>query len=1070
MKRPSGWLVACIFKLLLGASALLPHTLFAATCFAVDDDTARIVVFNRDPPPTIRFNAVITNGVGGANLPAERIESAYFDAVQNRYYIIVQDTPNRFGYVDPFSGAFIEVSASMGTTVAPTVKVVGTGNGANGIRGLTRNPVTGRWYIIDFNGFLFELNPTTGQFVPGSFGGNDHIRVAGPLGTFYTNVEDLAFDSTGELFVIRNDPGAEQLLRRVSLITGRAAATADTGLNEAEGLALTDGNMRLIIGGSGGANSRNFYDLDVTTGATTLVFNLPSPSGTPADYEAQGCNDSFPRADLALTKTVTPGAAPPGGTVTYTLVLVNQGIDPAYRVQVTDVLDTGMSFVSSSIHPSCTVCSFNVVGSNGTWTVDSIDIGQRRTITLVASTVGVPSDTFVVNRAQVTQSCDAAVGACVALADFDSTPNNKVGSWSPTEDDEATAGLLVTVLPSVGKTFNPTNGLAAETSTLVITFTNPNVATPGTLTAVFTDAYPLGLVNYSTPNPQTSCLNGAVASAVAGGTSVSLSAGSVIPANSLCTLTVVVTASAVGVYTNTVAVGSLTTAVGNNAVGATAQYQVTPANINVIKDFTPDAAGVGGSSTMQLTFSNPTSVTALFTAGFTDNYPAGLVNYATPAVATTCTGSGAPVAAPGASSLTLPNTRSIPPSGSCSVTVVVTSAATGNYINSIPTGSASTSVGRNLGTATAPMLFDAPSVSKRFTPSAAVTGATSTLIITFTNPLATIATLSAGGFTDIYPAGIINHTTPAVADTCAGGNAVATAGLGTVTLPAGTQIPALSTCQLSVVVRGTPSLSLTGTFVNTIPVGSLSTNLGSNSSPATATLTLSTLTDLRVLKASSISSGTPGQTFSYTVTVVNLGPSAAASLTFADTFNGIGLTSTVIVGTAGVGATVHTLATTTTSINATLTLPLNGTATFRFNVIPTLFSGFVTNTAAVLPRAGTVDSNTNNNTATVAVSISPTSVVNVAKTNGVATLPAGSTTHYTITFVNNGPSDASGAVVTDPTATGLACPSLTCNATGGADCGSMTVGALAGGHPLPSFPSGSTVTVILSCAVTATGS
>lgn len=1070
MNRPLGWLVACIFKLLLGAAALLPHAVFGATCFAVDDDTARIVVFNRDPPATIRFNAIITDGTGGPNIAAERIESAYFDGVQNRYYIIVQDTPNRFGYIDPFSGAFIQVSPNMGTTVTPTARPVGNTNGAAGIRGLTRNPATGRWYIIDQDGFMYELNPTTGQFVSGSFGGADYLRISSPLGAFYTDVEDLAFDATGQLFAIRNDPGAEQLVGNISMITGRATYGVDPDINEAEGLALTDGNMRLIIGGSGGGNSRNFYDLNVTTGATTLVFNLPSPSGTPADYEAQGCNDSFLRADLALTKTVTPGAAPPGATVSYTLVLVNQGIDPAYRVQVTDVLDTGLSFVSSSIHPSCTVCSFNTAGSSGTWTIDSIDIGQTRTITLVVSTLGVSTNTFVVNRAQVTQSCDTAIGACVALPDFDSTPNNKLGGWSPTEDDEATAGLLVTVLPSVGKTFNPTIGLAAQSSTLVISFTNPNVATPGTLTAVFTDQYPVGLVNYSTPNAQTSCLNGAVASAAAGGTTVTLSTGSVIPANSLCTLSVVVTANAVGVYTNTVAVGSLTTAVGNNAVGATAQYQVTPANINVIKDFTPDAAGVGGSSTMQLTFSNPTNATALFTTGFTDNYPAGLVNYATPAVATTCTGSGAPVAAPGGTSLSLPNTRSIPPSGSCSVTVVVTSAATGNYINSIPTGSASTSVGSNLGTATAPILFDAPSVSKRFTPSAAVTGATSTLIITFTNPLATIATLSAGGFTDIYPAGIINYTTPAVADTCAGGNAVATAGLGTVTLPAGTQIPALSTCQLSVVVRGTPSLSLTGTFVNTIPVGSLSTSLGSNSSPATATLTLSTLTDLRVLKVSSISSGTPGQTFSYTVTVVNLGPSAAASLTFADTFNGIGLTSTVVVGTAGVGAALHTLVTTTTSINATLTLPLNGTATFRFNVIPTLFSGFVTNTAAVLPRAGTVDSNTNNNTATVAVSISPTSVVNVAKTNGVATLPGGSTTNYTITFVNSGPSDASGAVVIDPVVTGLSCASLTCNATGGADCGSMTVGALAGGHPLPSFPSGSTVTVILSCTVTATGS
>jgi uncharacterized repeat protein (TIGR01451 family) len=1054
-------------------AVLLPGLVHAATCFAVDDDTARIVVFDRDPPVTIRYNAVISDGVGGPAIAAERIESAYFDSVQNRYYVVVQDTPNRFGYVDPFTGAFITVAANMGTTVTPTARAVGTGNGAAGIRGLTRNPVTGRWYVIDQDGFVYEINPTTGQYVPGAFGGADYIQVAGPTGPPFANVEDLAFDAAGELFVIRNDPESAQLLRNINLITGRAAATANTGLDEAEGLALTDGSMRLIIGAFGaGTTPRNFYSLDTATGVPTLIFNLPSPSATPADYEAQGCNDSFPRADLALRKTVTPPAVAPGGTFTYVLVLENQGIDPAYRVQVTDVLDSGMTFVSATQGVSCTVCSFNTTSAAvGVWTVDKIDIGQRRTLTLVVSTGGVSPNTFVTNRAQVTESCDAATGPCVALADFDSTPNNKSGAWSPTEDDEAVASALVTTQPGVAKVFNPVSGLAGATTTLVLTLSNANTSSLATLTTAFTDTYPAGLVNAATPAAATSC-GGGVATAAAGGTTVTLAAGATIPAGGLCTVTVVVRADSVGAYTNTVSAGALTVTVAGvtltNAVGATAQYQVTAANVGVLKDFQPDGIPPNGSSTLKITFSNPTAVTATFTFGFTDTYPAGILNYTTPNPQTSCSGSGAPTASAGGNSVSLPNTRAIPASGSCTVTVVVTSASLGAYLNSIPTGSVQTSVGANLGTASAPLLVAAPSVSKLFSPTNINTAATSTLIITFTNPLSTTATFTQT-FTDIYPAGIINHTTPAATDNCPGGAIAATAGLGTLTMPVGTQIPPLSSCALSVVVRGTPSATLTGTFVNSIPAGSLTTTLGSNTSGTTATLTIATLNDIRVTKTTTAASATPGQTFSYTVTVVNGGPAFATATTLSDVMQGVSLTSTVVIGTAGAATTVTARITTTTSLNATMNLAVNGTVTFRFTVRPTATNGLVTNSVTVSPGPGATDANLTNNSASVSTLISPSAFLSVTKTNGVGTVSAGTTTSYTLTFVNDGPSDASGAVIQDAVATGLNCTALTCSTAGGAVCGSLTPGALQGGHPIPTFPSASTVTVVLTCLVTATG-
>lgn len=1080
-----GWLWCWRFlrpalALVLGVLATLSGvSVHAATCFAVDDDTARIVVFDRDPPVSIRYNAVISDGVGGSALPAERIEAAYFDSVQNRYYVVVQDSPNRFGYVDPFSGAFITVAATMGVASVPATVTAGYGIGSSAVTGLTRNPVTNRWYVARRDGYLFEINPTTGALVAGAFSGNDYLQIRNSTGTVQTDVEDLAFDAAGNLFVVQNNIGANQLLQNISLFTGYASGQVSTGIDEAEGLALTNGSMRLIIGANGGANVRNFYSLDTTTGAPTLIFNLPNAGGVTSDYEAQGCNDSFPRADLALTKTVTPAAVAPGGTFTYVITLVNQGIDPAYRVQVTDQLDTGMAFVSSTFGVSCTVCSFDT--ATGVWTVDKIDIGQTRTLTLVVSTPGVPPNTFVTNRAQVTQSCDAPTGACVALADFDSTPNNKAGAWSPTEDDEAIAGAIVTVQPSVGKYFLPTNGQAGTTTTLVLTLTNANTSTAAVLTATFADTYPAGMTNAATPSPATSCVGGAGAAASAGGTTVTLATGATIPAGGSCTVTVVVTAPSVGAYTNTVAPGALTVTVAGvtlaNIVGATAQYQVTPANVSVMKDFTPDAIPPSGTSTLKITFTNPTSVTATFTSGFTDTYPSGLVNHTTPNPQTSCAGTGAASASSGLGTVTLPSTRAVPAGGSCTLTVVVTASTKGLYTNAVPTGDVNTSVGSNLGTATGVLLVDSPSVSKYFSPSAVQTAATSTLVIVFTNPLPTLATISAT-FTDIYPAGIINYTTPAAADTCNGGAVSATASRGTVTMPAGTEIPALGSCYLSVVVRGTPSASMTGTFVNSIPAGSLSTSLGTNTDPASATLTIASLANLRVTKVGSPASGTPGTTISYTVTLANLGTSAVTDASFTDVMNGLTLVGPITVtwvgGGGGATNTATGIVTTTTSISANFTAlsrPAGDRyARFLFRALPSATSGYVTNTAALTPPAGVTDTVLSNNTASVATYISATANLTVAKTNGVTTLASGSTTAYTLTFSNLGPSDADGAVVQDTASAGLSCTAVSCSATGGASCGSVTVGALAGGHPLPLFPSGSTVTMLLTCSVTATGS
>ncbi|MBI2286759.1 MAG: isopeptide-forming domain-containing fimbrial protein [Nitrosomonadales bacterium] len=95
------------------------------------------------------------------------------------------------------------------------------------------------------------------------------------------------------------------------------------------------------------------------------------------------------------------------------------------------------------------------------------------------------------------------------------------------------------------------------------------------------------------------------------------------------------------------------------------------------KSFAPATITEGNNSLMTITFTNPTAfdVTGV---SFLDTYPSGLVNAASPNVSTTCGGTVTAIAG----GLTFSG-GTIPASGSCTVSVYVTSATANNYINSV---------------------------------------------------------------------------------------------------------------------------------------------------------------------------------------------------------------------------------------------------------------------------------------------------------------------------------------------------------------------------------------------------
>jgi len=272
--------------------------------------------------------------------------------------------------------------------------------------------------------------------------------------------------------------------------------------------------------------------------------------------------------------------------------------------------------------------------------------------------------------------------------------------------------------PTLAKDFSPATINSGGVSTLTITLSNANVS-PAT-GAAFTDTLPVGVTIDTSPSATNTC--GGILSATAGNSTLTLTGGT-IPAGSsttpgVCTVTVHVTATA-GSHLNTLPIGALTTSNGDNATEASATLTVpAPGEVTIGKAFSPASITAGGDSTLIITLSNANLGDATG-AAFTDTLPPGVTIATSPSATNTC--GGILSATAGSSTLTL-TAGTIPggnPFGTCIVTVHVTAAASGSYLNTLPAGALTTSNGNNA----------APAVATLTVPPAAPSGACEKLAI-----------------------------------------------------------------------------------------------------------------------------------------------------------------------------------------------------------------------------------------------------------------------------------------------------------------------------------------------------
>lgn len=133
-----------------------------------------------------------------------------------------------------------------------------------------------------------------------------------------------------------------------------------------------------------------------------------------------------------------------------------------------------------------------------------------------------------------------------------------------------------------------------------------------------------------------------------------------------------------------------------NSVTACAAAPIgTATSPTLAKSFNPAAITAGDVSTLTITLSNANATAAMLTAPLVDTLPSGVVIAPAANGVTTCGGGTTVTAISGASTVTLPIGRSIPANGSCTMSVTVTAALAGSYVNTLSVAALQTSNGSN---------------------------------------------------------------------------------------------------------------------------------------------------------------------------------------------------------------------------------------------------------------------------------------------------------------------------------------------------------------------------------------
>jgi Big-like domain-containing protein len=675
-----------------------------------------------------------------------------------------------------------------------------------------------------------------------------------------------------------------------------------------------------------------------------------------------------------LTKSFAASSVPLNGSTTLSFTVSNPNTSQQLTgVGFTDTLPSGLVVSTpNGASGSCGVGTITAVAGSSSVSLSGATLASSSSCTFSVSVTG----TTAGSKVNTTSAPASTEG----------------GSGTP-----ATATLAVIAPPTLTKAFGAPSITLNTATSLTFTVTNPN--TSSSLSGIgFTDTLPSGLV-VSTPNALSGTCGVGTITAAAGSGSVSLS-GATLAGSANCTFSVNVTGTATGAQVNTTSTVSSTE--GGSGAAATATVNVVAAPPQITKAFGAPSIPLNGSTTLSFTITNPANNGTATGIAFTDTLPAGLV-VSTPNGLTGSCGGGTITATAGASSVSLSGATLVA-AAPCTFSVNVTGSSAGVKNNSVTVSSNEGGTGN---TATASLTVVAPpTLSKSFVAASVPLNGSTFLILTATNPNATVP-LSGVGYTDTLPAGLVIATDNMLSQSCVPpGTISAVAGSSLVSL-SGATLAANASCTISLEVTGTTA----GPKVNT--TSTISSTEGGSGAAATATLTVAA-GPVQISKAFGAATIPLNGSTTLSFTINN--PAANGTSTgvaFTDTLPAGLVVSTPngLTGSCGGTITAAAGASSVSLSGATLTGGENCT-----------FSVSVTGTAAgVKTNAVTVSSTEGGTGNTATASITVVAPPSLAKVFGAPSIPlAGTTT--SLMFTANNPNSAvtlTGVAFTDTLPAGL---------------------------------------------------
>jgi uncharacterized repeat protein (TIGR01451 family) len=786
--------------------------------------------------------------------------------------------------------------------------------------------------------------------------------------------------------------------------------------------------------------------VEIQVTSTNLGTNPNSVSGVTTTQVGAGAG-SGPVNLTVLTKptavkTFTPNSVAAGGSSVIKVSIVNTNATPLTGAAFTDNYPVNLT---------------NTATPAAVFTAASVTAGCTGTITAVANGTALALSG---GNIPANATCDITVN--VKTLSLTSTTHTNP-SFTVTTTNAGTATVPAAVLtitglnsPTISKSFSAPSVALNGNVTITFTLNNSN---PVLLTgAAFTDA----LTGMAVATPLTTggtCANQTFSvGTIAGANSIALT-GADIPASGSCTVTVLITGTVAGNQPNTTSGVTTTQTPTAGAASNTANLAVM-APPTVTKTFLTNPVAKDAVTVLSIAITNPNGV-AITGAAFTDNFPVlpdnKLVinnppNAAFMASSITAGCTGTITGASGARIFSLSG-GTIPANATCTLTVDVKSSSNINptYVNS--TGTITTAnAGSGAAASDSLSVVNGATIDKNFSPASINAGATSQLTITLGTTAGGSGSSNAA-FVDTYPTGLVNVAgTPLVSNSC-GGSVTANAGAGSVSLSGG-NIPGNSTC--SIVVNVTAAAA--GPYVNTIPVGALTTSSGApnntNSVGVSATLTVTApLVVPTISKNFAASSIVVGGKTQLTITVGNSNASALTlSSALVDTLptapgamivatpNNLGGTCPGVTAAAGSGTITVASGTSIPAGGCTVTVDITASAL-----------GSYTNTIA----AGALVTNAGNNASAANASLVMPALPTITKSFApTAIAPGGaSTMTFSIGNINAG---ALTNVNFSDTLSNMSVVSATVGGTcvGVSNSPALTVGATALSLTIPSVPAG----------------